>query len=264
MGIVPPGKNLPRPPLPMRGTTRLTSVLDVVKVMNESVVIVTGGGSGIGRAISVRFAEAGAQVVAASRSREALEETQAIIKGTGGRCDIECVDVTVAEQVDRLIAAVVGRYGRIDVLVNNAGVAPLGSIDAITPDRFDQLVAVNIAGVFYGSRAVFGIMRERGGGVIVNLSSVASVDPFPGLAAYGATKAWVNAWTKGLADEGKEHGIRVYAVAPGAVETPMLRGAFPEFPAEQALAPSDVAELVHMLCQPACRHVTGQTVFIKK
>ncbi len=230
----------------------------------NSVVIVTGGGSGIGRALCVRFAEAGAQVVAASRSRKALEETQTIVQKKGGRCEVESVDVSVAEQVDRLVAAVVDRFGRIDVLVNSAGVAPLGTVDAITPERFDRLVAVNVAGVFYGSRAVFEIMRERGGGVIVNLSSVASVDPFPGLAAYGATKAWVNAWTKGLADEGKEHGIRVYAVAPGAVETPMLRGAFPDFPVEEALAPSDVAELVYTLSQPVCRYVTGQTVFIKK
>jgi NAD(P)-dependent dehydrogenase (short-subunit alcohol dehydrogenase family) len=231
---------------------------------NESVVIVTGGGGGIGRACSVRFAEAGAQVIAASRSRDALVETRAIITKKRGRCDVETVDVSVAEQVDRLVSTVIDRYGRVDVLVNNAGIAPLGTVDAITPERFDELVAVNIAGVYYGCRAVFPIMRERGGGAIVNISSIASVDPFPGLAAYGASKAWVNAWTKGLANEGKAHGVRVFAVAPGAAETPMLRGAFPDYPEDQALDPSDVAELVFAMCQPACRHVTGQTVFIKK
>ena len=83
-------------------------------------------------------------------------------------------------------------------------------------------------------------------------------------AAYGAAKAWVNLWSKALADEGRAYGIRVFAVAPGAVETQMLRGAFPDFPSNETLQPSDVADVIHALAQPACRYVSGQTVFVKK
>ena len=100
--------------------------------------------------------------------------------------------------------------------------------------------------------------------MIISTSSCASVDPFPGFAAYGASKSWVNAWTKALAEEGRLIGIRVFAVAPGAVETRMLRDAFPEFPSDQTLQPSDVADVVFTVADPTCRHATGQTIFVKK
>jgi len=100
--------------------------------------------------------------------------------------------------------------------------------------------------------------------VIVNISSAASVDPFPGLVAYGGTKAWVNIWSKGLADEGRPLGIRVFAVAPGAVETKMLREAFPDFPADQTLDPMDVADMVFQLSLPECRYASGQTIMVQK
>ncbi len=232
--------------------------------MGDSVVVVTGGGRGIGRAICERFAAGGAHVVAAARSAEDLEETRRIIERSSGRCHARPTDVCETGEIEALIESTVERLSRVDVLVNNAGVAPLSGIEDLEPELFEAIISVNVTAVYHGCRAVWPVMKKQGGGVIVNISSVASIDPFPGFAAYGASKAWVNAWTKALAEEGKAHGIRVFAVAPGAVETRMLRDAFPEFPADQTLQPSDVADVVHALAQPSCQYVTGQTVFARR
>jgi len=232
--------------------------------MSESVVVVTGGGRGIGRAICQRFASSGAQVIAASRKVNELEETKSLIEKDGGCCEIHPTDVCKPDDMAALVETTVSRFGRIDVMINNAGVAMLGAIEELPADQFDVMLTVNVRAVYLGCRAVWPVMKKQGAGVIVNTSSVASTDPFPGFAAYGASKAWVNMWSKALADEGKPLGIRVFAVAPGAVETPMLRGAFPDFPAEQTLKPEDVAEMFYMVTQPSCRYSTGQTIFIKR
>lgn len=232
--------------------------------MADSVVIVTGGGRGIGRAIAARFADAGSQVVVASRGATDLEETQKEIEKSGGRCVGVPTDVCSADDVNALVETTVKRFGRVDVLVNNAGVAPMGKLEEMDPQVFRTLMSVNVEAVYLGCRAVWPVMRRQGSGAIVNMSSIASADPFPGFAAYGASKAWINAWTKSLAEEGRPFGIRVYAVAPGAVETKMLRDVFPTFPSEQTLDPADVANMVFTLTQPACVHATGATVFVRK
>lgn len=232
--------------------------------MKDKVAIVTGGGRGIGRAVCERLARSGVQVVALARSRAELDETEASITRDGGRCRGEVVDVCDGPGLDALIAGVAEEFGRIDILVNNAGVVALGTLDDLAPATFEDTMAVNVGAVYRACRAVWSVMRKQGGGVIVSISSVASVDPFPGLALYGASKAWVNLWTKALGEEGRPWGVRVFAVAPGAVETRMLRGAFPEFPKDQTLDPVDVAEVVFTLAQPACRYASGQTVFIRK
>ena len=232
--------------------------------MNQKVVIVTGGGRGIGREICARFARDGARVVAASRSTEELEATRRLIELNDGKCDVIPTDVSKAGDVRDLIGGTLDRHGRVDVLVNCAGVAPCTGIDGLDPRMHETILAVNVTGVYHACREVWPIMKEQRTGVIVNFSSVASVDPFPGLGAYGAAKAWVNTWTRALAEEGKPYGIGVFAVAPGAVDTRMLRNAFPDFPADQALQPSDVADVVHAVSQPACRYVSGQVIFVRK
>ena len=232
--------------------------------MADSVVIVTGGGRGIGRAIAQRFAAAGACVVAAARSADELHETKSLIERAGGWCDTHVTDVCVADEIAALIEATAKRHGRIDVLVNNAGVAPDATIEKLDPALFETINSVNIDAVYHACRSVWPVMKSQGGGIIVNVSSVASIDAFPGLAAYGASKAWVNAWTKALAEEGRPVNIRVFAVAPGAVETRMLRDLLPDYPKGETLDPADVAGMVFTLAQPECRYATGQTVFIKR
>ena len=227
--------------------------------------IVTGAGRGIGRAIARRLSIAGADVVIASQTEEHLEQTRRMIERAGGSVLAVQTDVTKPDDVERLVEEVQERFGRIDVLVNNAGVAPVAPITDMEPHIFDRIIAVNVRAVYLCSRAVWPIMADGEGGTIVNLSSMAAFDPFPGFAAYGAAKAFINAYTKALAAEGGPVGIRVYAVAPGAVETDMLRAAFPDFPAEKALQPDDVAAIIENLLSPACRHVaSGQTITVSK
>jgi 3-oxoacyl-[acyl-carrier protein] reductase len=226
--------------------------------------IVTGAGRGIGRAIARRLSASGADVAVAARTEAQLDETRRLIERAGGNVLALASDMSNERDVERLIEEVIERFGRVDILVNNAGAAPLALIDEMEPDVFDRIIATNIRSVYLCSRAVWRIMADGEGGIIVNFSSLSAYDPFPGFAAYGAAKAFVNVYTKALAEEGKTLGIRVYAVAPGAVETEMLRGAFPDFPAEKTLKPDDVAQFVEMLLAPACRYISGQVITIKK
>jgi 3-oxoacyl-[acyl-carrier protein] reductase len=231
---------------------------------HNRVVVVTGGGRGIGRAICQRFAADGAQTVAAARSLPELSHTRLSIEKQGGRCHVHATDVCVPDEIAALVDATVERFQRLDVMVNCAGVAPQSGIEDLTPELFRTILAVNVEAVYHGCRSAWAPMKKQGGGTIVNISSVASVDSFPGLGAYGASKAWVNAWTKALADEGRPLGIQVFAVAPGAVETKMLRDLLPDFPADSTLRPADVADVVFAIAQPAFRYATGQTVFVRK
>ncbi|HUU82652.1 MAG TPA: SDR family oxidoreductase [Phycisphaerae bacterium] len=227
-------------------------------------VIVTGGGRGIGQAVCRRFARERWNVVAIARSGEQLDQTAEQVESDGGRCTTRVADVTSVEQVQAVVDSTEKHFGRIDVLVNNAGAAVRAEVKDVTAVEFETLLRVNVAGVFYACKAVWGVMEGQGGGTIVNLSSMAAIDPFPGLATYGAAKAWVNAFTRGLADEGRAAGIRVFAVAPGSVWTDMLRSAFPKFPQEQALDPAEVADAIHALTQPAMTYASGQTLYLKK
>ncbi len=232
--------------------------------MADRVVMVTGGGRGIGRAACVRFAQSGDRIMAVARTRTELEETRRLVLACGGTCELSCADVTVEEEVGAAVQDALDAFGRVDVLVNAAGVAPLGAIEELDADVFDTILSVNVRGVFLACRGVWPHMVKQGGGVIVNLSSVASEDPFPGFAAYGASKAWVNAWTRGLAEEGRPKNISVFSIAPGAVETKMLRDAFPDYPKKATMAPGDVAEMIHTLASPGCRYATGRTIVFRK
>lgn len=226
--------------------------------------IVTGAGRGIGRAVARRLAAAGANVAIASRTLEQLSETQKLIERAGGRVLAEVADVTCAEDVERLVDETQAAFGTVSILVNNAGLATVATLEQLEPPEFEKLIAANIRSVYLCCRAVWPIMASAGGGTIINISSVAAFDPFPGLGTYGAAKAFVNTFTKALAEEGRPQGIRVYGVAPGAVETDMLRGSFPDYPADQTLQPDEVAALVETLLSPACAHISGQTIVIKK
>lgn len=231
--------------------------------MEGKCVVVTGAGRGIGRAVCERFAALGARVAALSRSDGPLRETESFVKEAGADCLAVVCDVSDQSQVSAAIDRVTEAFGAIDIVVNNAGAATLAPIEELSADAFDETFAANVRSAYLVTRAAWPALKKSGG-VVVNLSSLASVDPFPGFAAYGAAKAWINLWTKALAEEGRPHGVRVFAVAPGAVETGMLRGAFPEFPAEKTLAPGDVAATIGMLAEESARHASGNTIFVRR
>ena len=231
--------------------------------LSGKTAIITGAGRGIGAAIAKRFAASGAKVALVSRTAAQVREVAEGIERCGGRAIALPADVTDAGAVACLVDAAHREFGRIDVLVNNAGVAPVAGIADIQQADFDAMIAIIVRATHLCTRAVWPHMAAAGG-AIINISSMASLDPFPGLAAYGAAKAFVNAYTKGVAAEGAEKKIRVYAIAPGAVETDMLRGAFPDYPREKTLNPDEVAALAENLLSPACRYISGQTIAIRK
>src|SRR5262245_22417207 len=183
--------------------------------MSIPIAVITGGGRGIGRSICERFGSAGFHVVALSRSLTELAQTKQIVESKNGRCDVHSLDFTEKATLTERLAEIMLNYDCVDVLVNNAGIAPLARVEELEPALFHSLMDVNMAAVYHMCRTAWPLMRRARSATIVNISSVASIDAFSGFAAYGASKAWVNAWTKGLAEEGRLVGIRVFAVAPG-------------------------------------------------
>jgi NAD(P)-dependent dehydrogenase (short-subunit alcohol dehydrogenase family) len=231
--------------------------------MSQTIVI-TGGSSGIGLATALRFARRGNTLLLAGRRQTELDAAAAAVRAKGADVAPVRVDLASPNGPTELLDAIRTYGGRVDVLVNNAGAAPYGPIECMTDEAFELGVAVNVRAVFALTRGVWPLMRAQGGGIIVNVSSLSATDPFPGLGVYGASKAWVNLFTHAAAAEGKPHNIRVYAVAPGAVETPLLRGLFAEFPADQTLPPDAIAAVIESLCTPAFAHSSGQTIVVRK
>lgn len=232
--------------------------------MAEKVCLITGASRGIGLATALRFAKNGYAIAAGARGESDLNEAARLISDSGGVCKPIVANVGDEADAARAVKIALDELGRIDVLVNNAGVAPLAPIVEMASADFDSAISVNVASVFYTTRAAWPALVKQGGGVIVNVSSRASVDPFPGFAVYGACKAWVNLFTQATAGEGKPHGIRAFAVAPGGVETGMFRDLFPDYPGENVLQPDDVAKVIEAICDPCMKYTSGQTIFVNK
>ena len=186
--------------------------------INGKVVIITGASSGLGKATAHRLAKGGAKLVLAARREERLVELRDEIKEHGGDAIYRVVDVTDRDQVEALAAAAKETYGRIDVLVNNAGLMPLSPLDELKVDEWEQMIDVNIKGVLYGIAAVLPIMREQHVGHIINLSSIAGHKVFPASAIYSATKYAVRALSEGIRQEG-DGEIRSTNISPGAIAT---------------------------------------------
>jgi NAD(P)-dependent dehydrogenase (short-subunit alcohol dehydrogenase family) len=188
-------------------------------MLDERVAIVTGSGTGIGRATAQVLAQHGADVVLAARRVELLEETAATIRGLGRRALVVPTDVTDADACERLVAATLEEYGHVDVLVNNAGGSINKPPEEWTVTEWNQIVNLNLSSVWFMARAAAVPMLERGRGTIVNISSGASFLALPNVAPYGAAKAGINSLTRSLAAAWTEKGVRVNAVACGAIKT---------------------------------------------
>jgi 3-oxoacyl-[acyl-carrier protein] reductase len=187
------------------------------------VTLVTGAGSGIGRASAIEFAREGACVVAADLNAASAAETADQILSSGGQAESVGVDVTRYDQVERMVQTAVAKFGRLDVLYNNAGLPQAFTpFEDSTDALYERIFDVNVKGVFYGCRAAVPQMKTQGGGVILNTASTAGIRPRPGLAVYAASKGAVITMTKALAIELAPHRIRVVSICPVATDTPML------------------------------------------
>jgi NAD(P)-dependent dehydrogenase (short-subunit alcohol dehydrogenase family) len=187
-----------------------------------SVALVTGGGSGIGRAAALAFAREGAVVVVAGRRAEPLGRTVELIEGEGGRASAVTADVASSEDVARLVATTVERHGGLHVAFNNAGIVEAGPLIDMDEAAWDRQLAVNLKGVFLGMKHEIAHMRANGGGVIVNTASNLGAHlRLPYLGAYAASKAAVSALTRAAAREYIGDGVRINAISPGPIDTPM-------------------------------------------
>ncbi|MFS2294528.1 MAG: glucose 1-dehydrogenase [Actinomadura sp.] len=186
------------------------------------VALVTGGGAGLGRATALAFAREGATVVVAGRGAGALEETVKLIEDEGGRADAVTADVTGSQDVARLVATTVERHGGLHIAFNNAGVLEAGPLADMDEAAWERQLAVNLTGVFHCMKHEIAHMRRNGGGVIVNTASnVGAHMRLPFMGAYAASKAAVSALTRAAAKEYAGDGIRVNAISPGPLDTPM-------------------------------------------
>ena len=183
------------------------------------VVVITGASSGLGEAAAHHLAEEGARVVLAARRNERLEALAEEITESGGEALPITTDVTEREQVQALVDAAVEEFGRIDVMLNNAGIMPASRLDRLKVDEWDQMIDVNLKGVLYGIAAALPYMREQSSGHIINVASDAGHKVHPTEAVYAATKHAVRALSEGLRQEVKPYGLRTTIISPGAVES---------------------------------------------
>ena len=209
----------------------------------QKVAIVTGAGSGVGKAAAELLSAAGYDVVLAARTREKLEATA---QSCNGRSLIACTDLCDPKATRALVQKAVSHFGRLDALANIAGHAPLVPIAQVTAELSQQVIDTNLTCVVNLTAEALPVLRRGGGGVIVNVSSMASLDPFPGLGIYASAKAGLNMFTRVTAAEGAPDHITATVIAPGAIETPMLRAVFDEqtIGPHQTLDPRTVAQLV--------------------
>jgi NAD(P)-dependent dehydrogenase (short-subunit alcohol dehydrogenase family) len=215
------------------------------------VVLVTGGARGLGEATCRVLAEAGAFVVPADVRTELAAEVAASIREAGGRAEALELDVTDAIGVQRAVAELLARRGRVDVLVNNAGADVTAPFEELTVADWDRILGVNLRGPVLLSRAVFPAMRRQGGGHVVNVVSTASKRAWPNASAYHATKWGLLGFSHALHVEGRPLGIKVTAVVAGGMRTPFLLERFPDIDVATLQDPRNVAETIRfVLGQP--------------
>jgi len=232
-------------------------------MQSQKIAVITGAGSGVGRDLAILLAEAGYACVLAARTRSQLDETASLIGSElpDARTLVVPTDVADAQQCASLVQQTLDTFGRVDALANVAGYAPLQPIPKISDDGLRQVFAINFDSVVYLTRACWPVFQQQKYGVVCNVSSMGAFDPFTGFNIYGAAKAAVNIFTKATADEGRKIGVKAYAIAPGAIETPMLRANFGEklIPASKTLDPAQVASAIRDCLTGATDIKSGET-----
>ncbi len=216
-----------------------------MKALDGKVCLVTGGSRGIGLATARALVAEGAQVAICGRDQRALDDARNVLGSSA--LAIRC-DVRHHNEVERLFRQIADRLGGLDVLVNNAGVGIFAPVGELTPEQWQQVLETNLTGVFYCCHEAIPLMRKRGGGFIINISSLAGKNAFAGGAAYNASKFGLNGFSEALMLDVRYENIRVSYVMPGSVETEFAAGSGP---AEWKLQAEDVARVVlDLICLP--------------
>jgi NAD(P)-dependent dehydrogenase (short-subunit alcohol dehydrogenase family) len=240
------------------------------------VAVVTGGGSGIGRASAMRFAREGARVVIADVDGGATAATQREIRRQGGLAIAVTADVTREDDVATLIDRTLQAFSPPTVLLNNAAITSFGTLADSPAQELDRVLSVNVRSAWVCARAVIPLMRDMDGGAIVNMSSITGIVGAPGMAAYSTSKGALITLTRTLALELAEHGIRVNCICPASIDTPMLQASFDRLPDPEAArernvkrhplgrlgTPNEVANLAVFLASDEASFITGATYVI--
>jgi NAD(P)-dependent dehydrogenase (short-subunit alcohol dehydrogenase family) len=225
--------------------------MNIERELQGKVALVTGGGSGLGEAICDALGVAGAHVVVADIRPEAAERVAGSLKDKGYAASALRMDVTDEGEVERAVKQVRGEQGQIDIAVNDAAIDVTASIEELTVEQWDRVLATNLRGPFLVSKMVFPVMREQGGGAIVNIVSTAAKRAWANASVYHASKWGLLGLSHALHVEGRAHGIRVTAVIAGGMRTPFLLDRFPEIDLEVLQDPANVAATVRfVLNQP--------------
>jgi 2-deoxy-D-gluconate 3-dehydrogenase len=237
--------------------------------LDGKVALVTGGGMGIGKAVCLTLSEAGAAVVVQDIDPSLAESVAAEIRSTGAKAVAVAGDITDTATITTMLARARDEFGRLDVLVNNAGIYPFVGFLEMPVETLDRVLNVNLRAVFICTQMGGQMMADLGnGGSVINLASVQGFRPGnPGVSHYDTTKAGVIMLTKAAALELAPHNIRVNAVAPGMTDTPGTRKVFQPtaalgIPLRRLGEPSDVANLILFLVSPAAAYITGETVVV--
>lgn len=217
--------------------------------MPSPVVIVTGAGSGIGRSVAIRFAREGWRVAMVGRDETKLRGTDALLRTVAGSpqpTKVMVVDLSDGGAARAVVGGAIAEFGRLDALVNNAGSGEVAPIERTTDELLARSFALNVFAPAHLIAAAWPAFSGQRRGVVVNISSMAAFDPFPGFFVYGATKAALDSFTRSAAIEGAAIGVKAFSVNPGAVETPLLRRVFGTdvIPSDRALHPDAIAEVV--------------------
>jgi 3-oxoacyl-[acyl-carrier protein] reductase len=217
------------------------------KTLDGKVAVVTGSGRGIGRVIATTLAASGAHVVAAARTGDEINSLAEEITRSGGKALAVQTDITNETSVEEMFSIIDEECGRVDILINNAGMGVFSHLIDCSSEDFDRVLAVNAGGTFLCSREAFKRMIPQESGYIINISSVLGIRAYVNQGAYTAAKHAVMGLTKTLALEGQPHGIRCSAVLPGGVNTEMIRKSRPDLNVDELLEPEDIASAVMYL-----------------
>jgi 3-oxoacyl-[acyl-carrier protein] reductase len=228
-----------------------------METLSGKVAVVTGGTKGIGRAIAERLLKEGAQVAICGRTRESVEAAVAEMRVLG-RVFGAAADVTQLEQVSLLFQHVDQQFGGVDILINNAGAGVFRKVAEMTPEEWRRIIDLDLTAPFYCSREALARFAQRGGGFIVNISSLAAKNPFSGGAAYNAAKAGLNAFTEAMMLDHRHENVRVCSIMPGSVDTGFGHADRREGDRGWMIAPEDVAETAVLVLRMPARTMVSR------